>query len=171
MLVRDSRGGSIYTADEYGDFDLSFQWKIARRGNSGIKYRVAFYKKGVYGNPGWLGCEYQLFDDLGRRAEPVHSSGAIYGLYAPSAHKKLRPVGEFNDSRIIVQGTKVEHWLNDVKVVEADTTSDDWKRRIAASKFDDVAGFFRNSKGRIELQDHGSRIWFRNIELRKLDAN
>jgi hypothetical protein len=169
MLVRVSRGGSIYTADEYGDFDLSFQWKIARRGNSGIKYRVAFYKKGVYGNPGWLGCEYQLFDDVGRRPDPVHSSGAIYGLYAPSAQKELRPVGEFNDARIVVQGTKVEHWLNGVKVVEADTASDDWKRRIAASKFGDVAGFFRNAKGRIELQDHGSRVWFRNIELRKID--
>jgi hypothetical protein len=170
MLVRNGRGGSIYTAEEYGDFELSFEWKIARRGNSGVKYRVAFYPKGVYGNPGWLGCEYQLFDDVGRNAEPLYSSGAIYGLYAPSADKVLRPVGEFNDARIVVLGTKLEHWLNGVKVVEADTASEDWKQRIAASKFGDVAGFFRNPKGRIELQDHGSRVWFRKIELRPLDT-
>jgi hypothetical protein len=168
LLVRDGRGGSIYTADEYGDFELSFQWKIARRGNSGVKYRVAFYEKGVHGNPGWLGCEYQLFDDAGRRTDPEHSCGAIYGLVAPSADKKLRPVGEFNDSRIVVRGTKVEHWLNGSKIAEADTASDDWKQRIAASKFGDVPGFFRNPKGRIELQDHGHKVWFRSIELRPL---
>src|SRR5687768_11859625 len=64
MLVRSGRGGSIYTAKEYGDFDLSFEWKIAPRGNSGVKYRVTHYEKGVYGNPGWLGCEYQIYDDV-----------------------------------------------------------------------------------------------------------
>src|SRR5687767_9339209 len=94
-LVRTGRGGSIYTADEYGDFDLVFDWKIAARGNSGIKYRVAFYKKGVYGNPGWLGCEYQLYDDAARRPSPKFSTGAIYELVAPSSDKELRPVGEF----------------------------------------------------------------------------
>jgi hypothetical protein len=170
MLVRTERGGSIFTTDEYGDFELSFEWKIARRGNSGIKYRVAFYEKGVYGNPGWLGCEYQLFDDVNRNTDPVHSSAAIYGLYAPARNKKLRPVGDFNESRIVVRGTRVEHWLNGDKVVEADTSTDDWKERIAASKFGDVAGFFRNAKGRIELQDHGSRVWFRRIELRPLNG-
>jgi hypothetical protein len=169
MLVRTSRGGSIYTAKEYGDFDLSFEWKIAPRGNSGVKYRVAHYEKGVYGNPGWLGCEYQLFDDAGRGARPRYSSGAIYELYAPSENKKLRPVGEFNESRIVVHGTKIEHWLNGERIVDADTNSDDWKRRVARSKFGDVAGFFTNPKGRIELQDHGAKVWFRNIVLRPLD--
>lgn len=170
MLVRSSRGGSIYTAKEYGDFDLSFEWRIAPRGNSGVKYRVAHYKKGVYGNPGWLGCEYQIYDDVGRRAGPLHSTGAIYELYAPSKNKKLRPVGEFNDARIVVRGTRIEHWLNGEKIVDADTSSDDWKRRVARSKFGDVKGFFANSKGRIELQDHGSKVWFRNIVLRPLDG-
>jgi hypothetical protein len=170
MLVRSGRGGSIYTAKEYGDFDLSFEWKIAPRGNSGVKYRVAHYKKGVYGNPGWLGCEYQIYDDVGRGTSPRHSTGSIYELYAPSSDKKLRPVGEFNDARIVVRGTKIEHWLNGEKIIEADTSSDDWKRRVARSKFGDVEGFFTNGKGRIELQDHGSKVWFRNIVLRPLDA-
>jgi hypothetical protein len=171
MLVRTSRGGSIFTAKEYGDFDLSFEWKIAPRGNSGVKYRVSFFEKGVYGNPGNLGCEYQIFDDVGRRAGPEHSCGALYALYPPSPDKKLRPVGEFNESRIVARGSKIEHWLNGVKVVEADTSSDDWRERIADSKFHDVAGFAQNAKGRIELQDHGSKIWFRNIILRPLEPN
>ena len=169
MLVRESRGGAIYTDEEYGDFELSFQWKIAQRGNSGIKYRVRFYKKGVRGNPGWLGCEYQVFDDLGRDTNPKTSCGAIYGLYAPSEEKQLRPAGEFNDSRIVVRGTKIEHWLNGEKVVEADTSSHEWRRRIAGSKFSVVDGFFENPKGRIQIQDHGSKVWFRNVTLRRLD--
>jgi hypothetical protein len=170
QLVRESRGGSIYTAEEYGDFDLSFEWKIARRGNSGVKYRVAHYKKGVYGNPGWLGCEYQIYDDIGRRPGPEFSTGAIYGLYAPSSGKPLRPVGEFNESRIVIHGSTIEHWLNGAKILETDTASDDWKKRVAASKFGEVEGFFKNRKGRIELQDHGSKVWFRNITLRRLDS-
>jgi hypothetical protein len=170
MLVRTSRGGSIYTAKEYGNFDLSFEWKIAPRGNSGIKYRVAHYKKGVYGNPGWLGCEYQIYDDIGRGARPRYSSGAIYELYAPRGDKKLRPVGEFNQARIVVDGTKIEHWLNGVRIVDADTSSDEWKRRVGRSKFGDVEGFFANRKGRIELQDHGAKVWFRNMLLRPLDS-
>jgi hypothetical protein len=171
MLVRASRGGSIFTEKEFGEFDLTFEWKIARRGNSGVKYRVAFYKKGVYGNPGWLGCEYQVFDDVGRRTSPEHSTGALYALYPPSPDKTLRPVGEFNESRIVVRGSRIEHWLNGAKIVDADTRSDDWKRRIADSKFHNVAGFAQNAKGRIELQDHGSKVWFRNMVLRPLNAD
>jgi len=168
-LVRTGGGGSIFTADHYADFDLSFQWKIARRGNSGVKYRVAHYEKGVYGHPGWLGCEYQIYDDDARRPGPKFSSGAIYELFAPSADKKLRPVGEFNDARIIVRGSKIEHWLNGAKIVDVDTTSDQWKKSVAASKFGDIDGFFQNRTGRIELQDHGSRVWFRSLVLRRLD--
>jgi len=171
MLVRTGRGGSIFTAEEYGDFDLSFEWKIARRGNSGVKYRVAFYEKGVYGHPGLLGCEYQIYDDAFRRPGPKHSTGAIYELVGPSDAKKLRPIDEFNESRILVQGSRIEHWLNGKKIVEADTNSGDWKKRIEESKFGDVDGFFQNSKGRIELQDHGHKVWFRNIVLRRLGGD
>ena len=69
-----------------------------------------------------------------------------------------------------MQGTRIEHWLNGEKIVEADTSSDDWKRRVERSKFGDVDGFFTNRKGRIELQDHGSKVWLRNIVLRPLNA-
>ena len=128
-LALNGVGGSIFTADEYADFDLSFQWKIAPRGNSGVKYRVVYYEKGVYGRPSWLGCEYQIYDNANDKATTRNSSGALYDLYPPEPKGMLRPAGEFNDSRIVVQGPKIEHWLNGVKIVSADMSSDDWKEK------------------------------------------
>jgi hypothetical protein len=170
-LVRSGDGGSIYTDREYGDFDLSFEWRIAHRGNSGVKYRVAHFEKGIYGNPSWLGCEYQIYDDAARGPEPLFSSASIYALVEPVRDKSLRPVGEFNEARIVARGPRIEHWLNGSKVVDIDTNSADWKTRIAASKFSVVDGFFENPKGRIELQDHGHRVWFRNMVLTPLHAD
>jgi hypothetical protein len=171
MLALDGVGGSLFTKEEYGDFDLSFEWKIAAKGNSGVKYHVNFYQKGVRGRPGWLGCEYQLYDDAGSKATTRNSSGALYDLYAPAAGRVLRPAGEFNQSRIVVRGPKIEHWLNGEKVVSADMSDEDWKKRVAASKFGRVKNFMKKPKGRIELQDHRSRVWFKNIELTPLDSD
>lgn len=169
MLVRQSRGGAIYTRDEYKNFDLRFEWKIAKGGNSGVKYRVVFYKKGVRGRPGWLGCEYQLFGDRKKNARGVHSAGALYDLFPPNDKKQLKPANEFNSSRIVARGTRIEHWLNGEKVVEIDTESALWKKKISKSKFRVVPNFFKNRKGRIQIQDHGHKVWFRNVTLRVLD--
>ena len=170
MLALKDIGGSIFTEDEYGDFDLSFQWKLAAKGNSGVKYRVNHYEKGIHKSPGWLGVEYQIFDDPSPKPTTRYSSGALYDLYPPSAEHLLRPAGEFNDSRIVVQGSKIEHWLNGVKVVSADMSSDDWKKRLATSKYHVVKDFMKKPKGHIELQDHRSRVWFKNIVLTPLDS-
>lgn len=167
-IFRSSRSDSIYAVGEYGDFELSFEWKLARGGNSGVKYRVAYYPKGIWGTPAWLGCEYQLFDDA-QEHDPKKSTGAIYSLYAPNGKKKVKPAGEFNQSKIVCAGSKIEHWLNGELIVEADTSSEDWKQRIAASKFSQAEHFFENRHGRIQLQDHGHDVWFRNITLRQLD--
>jgi hypothetical protein len=168
MLALKGVGGSLFTAEEYGDFDLSFQWKIAPRGNSGVKYRVNFYQKGVHGRPGWLGCEYQIFDDADSKPTK-YSTGAIYDLSAPATERLLRPAGEFNDSRIVVVGTKIEHWLNGVMIVSADMGGDVWKQRLADSKFNNVKDLMKKPKGHIQLQDHRSRVWFRNLVLTPLD--
>ena len=163
VLVRKSRGGAIYAKREFGNFELRFEWKIARGGNSGIKYRVASYEKGVRGRPGWLGCEYQVYGDR-PNATGVHSAGALYGLFAPNNDKKLRPASEFNQSRIICVGTRIEHWLNGKKIVDVDTASDEWKIRVKKSKFaNSKPAFFQNTKGRIQIQDHGHPVWYRNI--------
>ena len=170
MLVRKSRGGHIYAVGEYGDFELRFEWKIDTGGNSGVKYRVAFYEQGVRGKPGWLGCEYQLYGDKRPNDLGDHSAGALYDLFKPSKRKQLRGAGEFNESRIVVQGTHIEHWLNGEKLIDVDTSSDEWKQRIADSKFGIVPDFFENKRGRIQIQDHGHSVWFRNIRLRHLSS-
>ena len=169
LLHRASRGGAIYSADEYSDFELRFTWKIARRGNAGVKYRVQFYQQGVFGNPGHLGYEYQLLDD-GDRRDTAGSTGALYALVAPPADKPLRAVGEWNDSRIVAADTHLEHWLNGERIVQIDTAGDDWKKRIAKSKFGPVEGFASVRSGRIQLQDHGHPVWFKRIEIREIDT-
>ena len=172
MLVRSGHGGDIYTADEYADFELKLEWKLSPGVNSGIKYRVTKYEPG-----GLLGPEYQLIDEAttGRDGD-LGSTASLYVLKAPEG-KKINPPGQWNETRIIARGTKLEHHLNGVKVVEIDTASDEFKQRVAKSKFAKVEGFARNKSGRIMLQDHasGSRetrdkdvIWFRNIQIRRL---
>jgi len=169
-LVWTERSQSIYAPGTFGDFELSFEWKIARGGNSGIKYRVAYYQKGVRGWPGWLGCEYQLFDDAGRETSPQQSAGALYDLYAPNEKKKLKPIDQYNQSKIVLVGSHIEHWLNGAKIVEVDTQSEDWKQKIARSKFHRAQGFLENPRGRIQFQDHGHKVWFRNVMLRELNS-
>jgi hypothetical protein len=135
-----------------------------------VKYRVAFYKHGVHGNPGWLGLEYQMYDDPEEKAGSKYSTAALYDLYPPAAEGAARPPGEFNESRIVARGHRIQHWLNGVLVVDAEIGSHDWQHRVAASKFGPVKNFAKNSKGRIQLQDHSSQVWFRNIVLTPLDS-
>ncbi|TWT36484.1 hypothetical protein KOR34_13900 [Posidoniimonas corsicana] len=160
--------GSVYTADEYGDFELSFRWKIAERGNSGVKYRVRHYKRALWGRPGWLGLEYQLADAPG---PTKHSTGALYELFAPAKYENLHRPGEYNQSRIVVRGDHFEHWLNGQKLVEVDQDSAAWKKQLRASKFAPVDGVFENRRGRIMLQDHGAKVWFAEVVLRPLDES
>ena len=166
-LKKDGRrAGNIVTAQEYGDFQLSFEWKIAPRGNSGLKYRV-----GSYGGK-MLGFEYQIYDDqsVKNRLKPKQSAGALYDLYEPVASKPLKPTGEFNTARIVVQGNKIEHWLNGQLVVSATLGDDEWQRRLAASKFSDVPGYGSRPRGKIMLTDHGSEVWYRNFDFKPAAA-
>lgn len=155
------RAGNIVTTKDYGDFDLSFEWKIATKGNSGIKYRVRSYNGKV------LGCEYQVFDDVGTKTsqKSKNSAGSLYDLYEPSDAKKLKPAGEYNTARIVVKGQKIEHWLNGAKIVEATVGDAEWKKRIADSKFNDVHRFSEWPGGKLMLTDHGSEAWYRNFKF------
>ncbi|MEX0611707.1 MAG: DUF1080 domain-containing protein [Pirellulales bacterium] len=161
---RQGRAGHIITRREFGDFKLSFEWKIAAGGNSGLKYRVRSHSGKLYG------CEYQLLDDdgYGKKFSARQSAGALYDLYEPNNEKQLLPAGQFNSSRIVVQGNKIQHWLNGRLIVSATVGDDDWRSRVAASKFADLNEFGQNSYGRIMLTDHGSEVWFRNFEFEPL---
>ncbi|MFM8538345.1 MAG: DUF1080 domain-containing protein [Planctomycetaceae bacterium] len=158
---------TIVTADEFGDFSLDFEWRIAKGGNGGIKYRVRSY------GPRWLGCEYQIFDDPGapRPPPPRQSAAALYGLFAPPADKPLRPAPEWNAGRIVVDGARIEHWLNGRLVVAATVGDSDWDQRVVDSKFDEFAGFGRNRRGRLMLTDHGAETWLRGVVFAALDTS
>ena len=156
------RAGNILSKRVFGDFKLSFEWAIAEGGNSGLKYRVRSFKRRV------LGCEYQNYDDAKRALTPKQSSASLYALYAPNDKKNLKPPGEFNTAQIIVSGNKIEHWLNREQVVSASVGDPDWDKRIASSKFSNIAGFGRNRFGRIMLTDHGGEVWYRNFQMELL---
>jgi hypothetical protein len=160
-------GGDIVTNDEFGDFELSLEWKAAPKANSGIIYRVAETQD----YPWRTGLEYQILDDAGHGMSPddAHSAGAMYDLCAPIATKSLRPAGEFNHARVRVKDNVVEHWLNGVRVVRCPITGSEWTARIAGSKFKETPGFGGQPRGRIALQEHGDTVWFRNIKVRNLD--
>ncbi len=158
-------GGDISTVEEFGDFELRLDWRVAPGGNSGIMTRVSEDR----GSPWETGPEMQVLDDAkhpdGRDAKS--SAGSLYGLIARSA-----PVVEqakvWNRVRIVARGTKVEYWLNGVKVVEYDAASAEFQRLVAASKFASMPGFAKNTRGRIVLQDHGDPVQYRNVRIRPL---
>lgn len=166
VLHRAGKGGDIYTAKEYANFDFQFEWKIAPGSNSGVKYRMALYGKS------WLGPEYQVLDDDkhpdAKLREGRRKTGALYDLYVPNENKHLMPVGEWNSSRIVAKGSKIEHWLNGKLVLQYDTASDDFKKQVAGSKFSKIPEFNQNPSGRIQLQDHGDEVWFRNLKIQEL---
>jgi len=165
MLVRSAEGGDIITDEEFGDFELALEWKISEAGNSGIFYRALESTKLIWHNA----PEYQILDNA-RHADgknPMTSAGACYALYPP-AKDVTRPVGQWNETRIVAKGKHVEHWLNGTKLLEYEAGSDDWKTRVAASKFKVYPGFGEQLKGRIGLQDHGNLVWYRNIRIRDL---
>ncbi len=158
VLQHTKGGGNLFFQSEVGDFELRFDFMTVAGGNSGIKYRVA-----KYGNS-WLGCEYQVQDDKDRLFNK-HSTGSLYAVYEPSKSKKQNPPGEWNRARIVVRGSQIQHWLNDVLVVEASVGTDEWKERVANSKFKPRTGFGENSIGRIMIQDHGTAVSYRNMVL------
>lgn len=165
VLTRTAGGEDLMTVAEYGDFDLRFEWRISEGGNSGVLYRVSTGDEAAY----FSGPEYQLLDN---KADSVGSTsstsaGSLYALYAPP-EDVTRPVGEWNKGRIVVRGRHVEHWLNGQPVVECELESEDWKGRVAASKFKDWPKFGRNRAGHIALQEHGSPVAFRQVRIRAL---
>jgi len=161
------RAGHIITKREFGDFRLSFEWKIATGGNSGLKYRVREYDGKI------RGCEYQIIDDSGyhKTVASRNSTGALYDLVEPGNQKRLQPLHKFNSSVILVENDQVTHWLNDRKILSVRIGSPDWRRRVAESKFSELTDFALNPSGRIMLTDHGSEVSYRNFALTLLPTS
>jgi hypothetical protein len=168
-LAAGGGGGDIVTKETFENFELILEWKATAGANSGIMYRVN--EENQY--PWQSGPEFQLLDDQGAgiEATDAHSAGALYDLYAPAAGKKLKPAGEWNEARIILNNGKLEHWVNGMRLVDADLNGPDWKTRVANSKFASYEDFGVVADGLICLQDHDNEIAFRNVRIRRIDAS
>jgi 3-keto-disaccharide hydrolase len=189
----------LFSKETFRDFELVFDWRISPGGNSGVKYRIQDH---VFLHSGWvgrfedlvnvslkerrpdrpdqgqdyvIGFEYQILDNARNadaRAGLSHTTGALYDM-VPPAKDASRPVGEFNHSRILLRGDHVEHWLNQVKVVDADVSAREVKEHIAKRWKQDspvynlLAGQPQHACP-ISLQNHGDEVWFRNIKIRAI---
>jgi hypothetical protein len=158
-------GNDIVTEHQYDNFELAFEWKVTKGANSGVMYRVSEKEDEPY----VTGPEYQILDNKGHPdgKSDKTSAASCYDVYAPS-EDATKPVGEWNQARIVVNGNHVEHWLNGKKVVEYDFGSDDWKEHVAAGKFKDVKSFGKEKKGHIDLQWHGDEVAYRSIKIKVL---
>ncbi len=162
----------LVTKDSYKDFELVFDWKVSKAGNSGVFFHVqevADMQSGNGNSPNWLNnFEMQLLDDIDfNDKEPKRSAGSLYDLITPE-HKKLKPVGAYNQSRLVVNKGHVEHWLNGAKVVEYEIGSDALNQLIHNSKFKENPAFAKSTDGHIMFQHHGQQVWLKNIKVRRL---
>ena len=164
-------GGDLMTVDTFGDFELTWEWKVTPGANSGIKYNVSeelSVKEAP--NHAALGFEYQILDDDrhpdGKLA--THRAGALYDLIAPSRPTHVRPVGEWNQAKLVFRGSHGEHWLNGEKLLEFDLGTARMDSALAKSKFRSLPWFGERRRGHIILQDHGDEVYFKNIKVREL---
>jgi len=157
--------GDLITKKKYGNFEFSVDWKFETGNNSGIIYRLAETK----GAPWTTGPEMQVMShnpdqkNLGK-----NSGGSLYDMYAPTSNP-FKGKDVWTRYKIVARGKHIEHWVNGVKVVDCEIGSDDWKKRLANSKWKKYKDFASQSSGYISLQDHGGVIYYRSIKIRTLD--
>jgi len=161
-------GGDIVTDKQYSNFELEWSWKAEKGSNSGVMYHVVESPK--YHATYETGPEYQLIDDKGwpGKLEAWQKAGCDYAMHLPNNQKKLMPVGEWNTSKIVFNNGHVEHWLNGKKILEFEAWSKDWKAKKAAGKWKDYPDYGMAKTGRISLQDHGKKTYFKDIRVREL---
>jgi len=165
-------GGDLMTIDTFDNFELSFEWKIKEAGNSGIKYNVSEELTNFWGSEfSALGFEYQILDDgheMYRELKPHQFTGALYEMYTPE-NVRINPVGEWNSSRILLNGNHGEHWLNGIKVVEFEFATAEFDSLYQLSKFAKYPGFEKKRKGHIVITNHTDESWYRNIKIRRIN--
>ncbi len=156
----------LITVKQYKDFQLEFEWAVLGSSNGGVFYRGQETK-----GPIWhTAPEYQLLDDGGHGDGrfPNKSAGALYAMIEANNDKTVRPLKQFNKTKIVCKDNKVEHWLNGMMVVSYTWGSDEAKELIAKSKFKDKEQFMQFEKGHIGFQHHGEEIWLKNIRITEL---
>lgn len=165
LTLSGENAGDIVTTDKYRNFELALDWRIGEGGNSGILYRGTEDNDYI-----WQSApEMQILDNDrhpdGKRE--VTSAGSVFDVYGVP-HDVVNPAGQWNSIRIVANGDRIEHWMNGKKVVEYTIGSEDWKSKVAASKWKSVPTYGKSPEGYIGLQDHGDKVEFRNIRIRVL---
>ena len=154
--------GNLLTRRTWTDYEFAWEWKIGPKGNNGVKYMV-LEKRGA------IGHEYQMIDDRHWQQKPMSQTGTFY-VVLPREVKLTEPVriDKWNQSRIKVEGKKVEHWLNGQKILTYSLGSDRVLEGVAQSKFKKFPGFGKKVTGHILLTDHKDRCEFRNLKIREI---
>lgn len=162
-----AEGGDIVTQDEFDNFHLKLDWKIAPKGNSGIMFYVQ-EDPSKYEHSWYTGPEMQVLDNAGHSDANIikHKAGDLYDLI--SSKEAVKPAGEWNQVEIISNGGKLDFYMNGEHTLSTTMWDDAWRNLVAGSKFKDMPGFGTFKKGKIALQDHGDNVWFRNIKIKKL---
>lgn len=166
-----SDGGDIVTDEEYDNFHLQLEWKVAENGNSG----VIFYVKedtAQYPYTWSTGPEMQVLDNNGHPDAKIHKHRAadLYDLVA-SSPETVKPAGEWNKAEIISNNGQLVFHLNGEKVMETTLWDDSWREMVAGSKFSSMPNWGTFRSGKIALQDHGDNVWYRNIRIKRLKAS
>lgn len=166
MLTKEASTGDIVSRDQFGNFELALEWRLGPGGNAGLFYRGTEEYEYIY----WSAPEYQLLDDSlhvdGKNR--LTAAGAAYGLY-PAPAGIVKPANQWNSTLIVVQGSRVQHWLNGQKLLEYELWGPDWEAKIKASKFNDWPNYGRARSGYIGIQgDHEGVLSLRNIRIRVL---
>jgi hypothetical protein len=158
--------GDLVTDQEFGDYQLKFEWKVAPKSNSGLIFMV---NENAPAATWQTGPEFQLIDNVHYPEElgPKQLSGSLYDLIGCPADA-TRAAGEWNTSEIRLEKKKIIFIVNGKKVIETMIGSKEWDTLIASSKFAAFPNFAKTQRGRIALQDHGGEVWFKNILVRNL---
>ncbi|SOD93611.1 3-keto-disaccharide hydrolase [Spirosoma fluviale] len=163
--------GDLVTDKEYGNFELEVEWKIAEGGNSGIIFHV--HEDPKFKSTYQTGPEMQVLDnerhpDAKQGRDGNRTAGSLYDLQKPVTPGAAKPAGEWNKARLVINNGKAEQYLNGKKTAEYPTSGPEWDKMVAESKFKGWEGFGKYATGHIALQDHGNKVWFRNIRIREL---
>ena len=160
-------GGDIISAKEYANFHFKTDWKIVKNGNSGLIFYVKEDPK-TYKYPWMTGPEMQVLDNNGHPDSKIikHRAGDLYDLI--TAKETVKLAEQWNTAEIIANNGNLEFYLNGQKVLETTMWDDAWRTMIAASKFHEFPGFGTYKKGKLCLQDHGDKVWYRNIMIKEL---